>query len=138
MLATTRAYDLNAVSHYGEIVKFSGYSDDQLREILSEMMRVYVSNLHSTSTTISSAEESASSPVPMLQSPSHAILPAHSLVLDTALPLLFLVSRHPRELFQASLSILVHLYSLPVDVSTLNSNVWVQRPSGTIANSFMH
>lgn len=137
VLATTRAYDLYAISPYGEIVKFGGYSETQLREILIQMMRVCVCQLQAVESSSSKDEsapssqfEAASVPVPALL-PSHPILSAFSVVLDTAFPILIPVCKHPRELFQASVSILVYLYSLSLDASTISSNLWEQRPSGT-------
>ena len=134
MLATTRAFDLNAISPYGEIVKFSGYSETQLHQILVDMLQVYVSQLQTMSGDESvSSSQSAPAPVSVHLDGvllSHPILSAYTLVLDAALPTLIQVTRHPRELFQASVSILLYSYSLSLDASTLNSSLWEQRPNG--------
>lgn len=109
VLAASTADELAALSPYSNTLRFVCYTDLQLQEIV----RGYFSEnypLHARSHPTSIEVEDETQKEEEQDQLKQRVTALFSSVLETAFPLLALVSRHPMELFQASKTIFSLLY----------------------------
>ena len=131
MLATAGSFDPFTLKVQCELIKFKGYSDQQLREMLKKNFSDHLTRLHKPASSLSLSSPSSSSILPSVEIQNeNSVILAYQTILDSALPVLLLVSRQIDELFQASLAIFISLFSVK-----LNDENIVQAVTGHAASS---